>query len=876
LPSSVPIPFLLNFRGYVVGPSGLKWLTLSLARFGGPHVTEVWFTMNDLSHDDVIRLAGIAFQSASVIDSHLARIAVAAAAASGKLETLVIKAVAGWSPNHPRHLFEQLIVQGHAQLACSYLSHPKFEVRRAVLKEIARTDDVSCLPSVRARAEDPDGEIRQLAAQVARRLETMSPRDRGLSPHRLDQRDNEILTLLLDCPVPLESVVGPLFSSNQLSRQEVLRVLLPMAVAVAPALIAYLENTRPAISSAVQELLAAAKNPRGLTWLADAGGINALAQIGDPWAADVIVDLAVNADRHSLDTAMGALARMGPVGAAAVKRVLDRGAVSPNVGEMAGQVCGAEITPTLIALLGHRDADNRNAAIQGLVKQGETAIDAVAALLDAENERIRRDALHVLVRGQHNAAVAWILATWRVRTSEDQQLLIDALAHFNEWKALEALAQIYETGSPDIRLDVVKSLGHYAFASIRPQGGLWFLLMQAISDSNTQLREAAAKALRFTHPDEVGSDLDRLLDRLISMQADEESAATAAADVLGLWWADDRQVRRSMRIAVNANEGRVRDRLQRLIENAERKEREQVRIEGAGTAAGADDLSSTREWEGEPTLPQPITDAVWFSVTAPVTVAAGTMFVIDVWAHERSEQRKILRIAQSWAHDRAVRYRSQGPRTLRRGAELTVVVRIDGLTVAEPVATLLWIGTTANCSFAVTVPPAIGSGCRVGTVQILLGPLRMATVHFEVEVGRAASEYVTDVAAVARWVRSAFASYASEDRPDVVARIQGMQKLAPHLDVFLDVVSLRSGEAWKKRVEEEVASRDTFYLFWSVAASRSPWVDAEWRLALSNRGLAYIDPVPLESPSVAPPPQELASLHFSDWTIELWRAASFS
>src|SRR5262245_303679 len=93
-------------------------------------VTKVSFTMNDLSHEDVIRLARIAFRSASVIDSNLARIVVAAAAASGRLDTLASEAVSEWSPKRPRHLFEQLIDQGHQQLACSYLSHSKIEVRR--------------------------------------------------------------------------------------------------------------------------------------------------------------------------------------------------------------------------------------------------------------------------------------------------------------------------------------------------------------------------------------------------------------------------------------------------------------------------------------------------------------------------------------------------------------------------------------------------------------------------------------------------------------------------------------------------------------------------------------------------------------------------
>ena len=91
----------------------------------------------------------------------------------------------------------------------------------------------------------------------------------------------------------------------------------------------------------------------------------------------------------------------------------------------------------------------------------------------------------------------------------------------------------------------------------------------------------------------------------------------------------------------------------------------------------------------------------------------------------------------------------------------------------------------------------------------------------------------------------------------------------PDLDVFLDVLSLRSGDLWQQRIREEVSIRDVFYLFWSLAARNSRWVETEWRTALNVRGLEYIDPVPLQSASVAPPPPELAALHFNEWTLSL-------
>ncbi len=109
---------------------------------------------------------------------------------------------------------------------------------------------------------------------------------------------------------------------------------------------------------------------------------------------------------------------------------------------------------------------------------------------------------------------------------------------------------------------------------------------------------------------------------------------------------------------------------------------------------------------------------------------------------------------------------------------------------------------------------------------------------------------------------TAFASYASEDRATVLRCIAGLTKAAPHLDVFIDVASIRSGEDWQRKLFSVIATSDIFYLFWSAAASKSEWVEREWRTALAKRGLKFIDPFPLVSPELIPPPQPLSSLHF--------------
>lgn len=65
-------------------------------------------------------------------------------------------------------------------------------------------------------------------------------------------------------------------------------------------------------------------------------------------------------------------------------------------------------------------------------------------------------------------------------------------------------------------------------------------------------------------------------------------------------------------------------------------------------------------------------------------------------------------------------------------------------------------------------------------------------------------------------LRSAFAWYASEDRYRVLARLQGMQAALPDLDIFMDVIGLRACDDWQSPLVE-IAARDRFFLFWSLA-----------------------------------------------------------
>lgn len=271
-------------------------------------------------------------------------------------------------------------------------------------------------------------------------------------------------------------------------------------------------------------------------------------------------------------------------------------------------------------------------------------------------------------------------------------------------------------------------------------------------------------------------------------------------------------------------------------------------------------------------------DKVHFAVTVPPAVASGGTFMVDVWAHLESQRVEVERqIRRSVAPaEPAPVIRPAGPFAIARGATLYVRLHFPDLVVESAEAVILWAGEIGTASFLVSVPPDNADGRRTGWITVHWeGCLQIARVPLQILV-TAKPEAQPRVSQPVERLHKAFASYASDDRDEVLHRIQGMQKIVPDLEVFLDVAKLRSGEDWESRLWRVIPEQDVFYLFWSRAARGSTWVEKEWRCALKARGLSFIDPVPLEPPDVAEPPEELKKKHFNDWVLAYDRSRAHS
>jgi hypothetical protein len=210
-----------------------------------------------------------------------------------------------------------------------------------------------------------------------------------------------------------------------------------------------------------------------------------------------------------------------------------------------------------------------------------------------------------------------------------------------------------------------------------------------------------------------------------------------------------------------------------------------------------------------------------------------------------------------------LRVKSEGPVPLRRGARISIRLRVDGLECLEPHKWITWTGEIGTTTFVLQVAKDAIEGSRHGTASIRLNGLQIAKMSFVLLVGAPRLEMAVLASEIAPH-RSAFASYASEDRREVLARVQGMEVAYKGLAVFVDVIDFRSAEYWESALFTRISASDVFYLFWCRHAKKSEWVQREWRWALKIKGLDFIDPVPLEGPQYAPPPDELVAKHFND------------
>jgi TIR domain len=171
---------------------------------------------------------------------------------------------------------------------------------------------------------------------------------------------------------------------------------------------------------------------------------------------------------------------------------------------------------------------------------------------------------------------------------------------------------------------------------------------------------------------------------------------------------------------------------------------------------------------------------------------------------------------------------------IKRGAQVEIAFSAKGLTVDDPVQSVVWRGEPAYCQFLATIPAGTSGQSFFPVIRVsvdgkLVGPIKFR-LSSEDTASQPTSEPLGDHAGPYRY---AFVSYASKDREEVLKRVQMLEILKTKF--FQDILSLDPGDRWEKKLYENIDRCDLFLLFWSQAAKDSQWVLKEAEYALAHQ-----------------------------------------
>lgn len=264
----------------------------------------------------------------------------------------------------------------------------------------------------------------------------------------------------------------------------------------------------------------------------------------------------------------------------------------------------------------------------------------------------------------------------------------------------------------------------------------------------------------------------------------------------------------------------------------------------------------------------PCLDKVYFSALAPKVFPREEYSLVEIVMYEGGFAHVVDEILETW--DGAAQHTKSGAVLVGKGRRVRVDLESPDLPVRDGTEEQVWQGEYLRFAFAVELPGGYGKKQVLFTASVYIDGVIATKLKF---IARCSAPEVQQIDPLRRDIRSAFVSYASQDRQRVALIIQGMQKIRPDLDVFFDVEALRSGDNWENTILAEIEKRDVLFLFWSRFAKTSRWVEAEWRYALDTKGMDRIEPIPMDPPEICPPPRELASKHFNDKMLYIINAA---
>ena len=272
-----------------------------------------------------------------------------------------------------------------------------------------------------------------------------------------------------------------------------------------------------------------------------------------------------------------------------------------------------------------------------------------------------------------------------------------------------------------------------------------------------------------------------------------------------------------------------------------------------------------------PLAPAHHIEDVAVTVAHAPSVTRGTWHALDVLVHVASLEDEVRRIVRAGRGPGAARA-SRGAR-LPHGTAVRIEPRIEHAELDIEVLEIRWREDIQRATFRFRA--AAGVTELRGSIDLYVKHALWCSVPIAVAVAEGPQEAAPARITTGKMMDVVFVSYAAEERPLVEHVTRAYRELG--ISVLLDKDFLHARGTTGDVLRAEIERADMFQLFWSTRSSRKPWVEREWRHALTlsgpaRKGARFIRPLVWER-SPPPWPRELAALQFSRLDVA-WFARS--
>ena len=268
-----------------------------------------------------------------------------------------------------------------------------------------------------------------------------------------------------------------------------------------------------------------------------------------------------------------------------------------------------------------------------------------------------------------------------------------------------------------------------------------------------------------------------------------------------------------------------------------------------------------RSMPGEEVPEKEETDLVNYTILSPKAVEPDSYGIIECYMYTDSDRLKVEDAIRN--SDGLVKETTKTGFEVSRDTAVTVRLESHDAIIEDHMETRTWNGRFLEYDFQFYVPEDYGRNKLAFTCYIEFNGIPVTRMNFLVTVSKADDRNHIPAKVTRDDFTKAFISYSRRDEQRMLARVLGIQEMAPGLKFWLDKQSMDAGDLWRDEIRKAIQMSDLLLLFWSAAASKSVEVEKEWRYGLEQKGLEFIAPVPLDPPEICPPPEALGELNFN-------------